>query len=43
MQHQRNITARVYDLAKAAQVFAQWPKFLRAAQALHSKLTAASA
>jgi nucleotidyltransferase substrate binding protein (TIGR01987 family) len=39
----RNITAHVYDPAKAAQVFAKLPKFLRAAQALHSKLTAASA
>lgn len=42
-QHRRNITAHVYDPAKAAQVFAQLSMFLRDAQALYSKLTAASA
>ena len=39
----RNITAHVYDPAKAAQVFARLPMFLGDAQQLHSKLLAASA
>ena len=39
----RNITAHVYDPAKAAQVFARLPLFLRDAQALPNKLVAASA
>ena len=39
----RNITAHVYDPAKAAQVFDKLPVFLRDAQALLGKLVAASA
>ena len=39
----RNITAHVYDPAKAAQVFAKLPLFLRDAEALLGKLIAASA
>ncbi len=39
----RNITAHVYDPAKAAQVFAKLPLFLRDAQALLGKLVAANA
>lgn len=39
----RNITAHVYDPAKAAQVFAKLPLFLRDAQSLLAKLVAANA
>lgn len=39
----RNITAHVYDPAKAAQVFAKLPLFLGDAQALLRKLLAANA
>lgn len=39
----RNVTAHVYDPAKAAQVFAKLPLFLRDAEALLRKLLAASA
>ena len=39
----RNITAHVYDPAKAAQVFAKLPLFLRDAQALLGRLVAANA
>ena len=39
----RNITAHVYDPAKAAQVFAKLPLFLRDAEALLGKLMARSA
>jgi Protein of unknown function (DUF2442)/Nucleotidyltransferase substrate binding protein like len=39
----RNITAHVYDPAKAAEVFARLPLFLRDAQALLDKLMAANA
>ena len=39
----RNITAHVYDPAKAVQVFGKLPEFLCDAQALLGKLAAASA
>lgn len=39
----RNVTAHVYDPAKAAQVFAKLPLFLRDAEALRGKLMTASA
>jgi len=38
----RNITAHVYDPAKAARVFDALPEFLRDAQALHAQLTQAT-
>ena len=38
----RNITAHVYDPAKAARVFGALPGFLSDARALHAKLTGAA-